>query len=93
MTTDSNGLSAAVAATLSGERAAARMSYDDLAARSGIPARSLKRYLAGERDMKLDIVERISRALGLSLGEVFDAAERRRDRMSSTDTPKGRDSA
>lgn len=87
--TTSNGLSAAVAATLSGERVATRTSYDELADRSGIPVRSLKRYLSGERDMKLDIIERIADALGMTLAEVVTAAAARRDRAASDPKPRG----
>lgn len=73
-------LNAAVAATLNGERVAAGLTFEQLASKTGISARSLKRYLSGvERDIKVNTLAQIAGPLGLSLTEVIRRSELRRE--------------
>lgn len=79
------GLNAAIAATLNGERVAAGLSFDELAQRTGISARTLKRYLSSvERHIDVNTLGSISVALDVPLAEVLRSASRRLDRG---DTP------
>ena len=69
-----------MAATLNGERAAQKLTFDQLADKTGISARSLKRYLsAEERNMTITHVGEIAKALGLSLTEVVRRTEMRQE--------------
>ena len=74
----SKGLNAAIAATLNGERVAAGLSFDDLAQRTGISSRTLKRYLSSaERHIDVNTLGSISVALDVPLEEVLTSANRR----------------
>ena len=67
----------AVAATLRGELAARRVQRKDLAEAAGIPGRTLARYLDGEREISINTLAKIARALDLTPAEVWvRAAER-----------------
>lgn len=77
----SKGLNAALAATLNGERVASGMTFDELAAATGISKRTLLRQLSTmERDMNIATVAAIATAVGLPLTDVLVAAERRLER-------------
>ena len=74
------GLNAAIAATLNGERVALGLTFDDLADKSGISARSLKRYLSStDRDIKVDVLARVAQAMDISVDEVIRRADQRLD--------------
>lgn len=74
------GLNAAIAATLNGERVAVGMTFDELADKTGISARSLKRYLSSaDRDISIPILARLSVAMDLPVLEIVARAERRRN--------------
>ena len=78
-----DGLNGAVARTLNGERAAAKVSFDELARRTDISKRTLLRTLSTmERDLDLRVIEKIARALGLTSLDVFLLAEQRIERES-----------
>jgi transcriptional regulator with XRE-family HTH domain len=49
----------------------------DLAEASGVPIRTLKRYLDGEREIPLTELRSIARALGVSVASLIDCAEDR----------------
>lgn len=49
----------------------------DLAEAAGVPMRSLKRYLDGEREIPLTELRSIARALGVSVIALIDRAEDR----------------
>lgn len=79
------GLNAALAATLNGERVAHGMSFDDLAAATGISRRTLIRQLS-ETSRHIDIADaaNIAGQFGLSLGQALAMADERLNRR-----PKG----
>lgn len=64
-----------------------RIAHDDsplatrkeLSAASGIPPRSLKRYLDGEREVPLTELRSLARTLGVSLTAMLDRADERAD--------------
>lgn len=73
----------ALADELHAEREAQRMTLDDLASRSGVPKVTLQRYLAGSREIRVDALDQICRALGLPIGEMATRAQARYDRFTS----------
>lgn len=74
----SKGLNAALAATLNGERAAASMTFDELAASTGISKRTLLRQLSTtERHIDIADAANIAAQFGLTLGEALALAEER----------------
>lgn len=82
------GLNAAIAATLNGERVAAGLTFDQLAERTGISARTLKRYLSSmERNLTVTVLGDIAVALDIPLSEVIRQSVRRGgvDQEASTD--------
>lgn len=64
----------AAAAELRAAQARARMSDVALAAASGIPVVTLRRYLKGERDTPVSTLFKISEALGVPAGQLLDDA-------------------
>lgn len=64
----------AVAATLRAEMAARRMQRKELAEGSGIPVRTLSRYLDGEREISINTLARVAPVLGLTAGEIWSKA-------------------
>lgn len=82
----SKGLNAAVAATLNGERAAVKMTFDQLAIETGISKRTLLRLLSTtERHIDVQALETIAAALELNVQDVVDAAVARLGRTSLRD--------
>jgi transcriptional regulator with XRE-family HTH domain len=80
------GLNAALAATLNGERAAAGLTFDALAARTGISKRTLLRQLSTmERHIDVSHVAVIAEQFGLTAAEVFVMAEARLARTQKGD--------
>lgn len=74
----SDGLNAALAATLNGERVASGMTFDELADASGIPKRTLLRKVSTtERHLNVEDVSRIAAAFNLTVVEVLARAEDR----------------
>lgn len=71
------GLNGALAAVLRGERAAKRLSLDQLAASSQVSRRTLIRLLNAERTMGLEQAAAIAAALGLRLPDALERAEER----------------
>lgn len=79
------GLNAALAATLNGERVASGMTFDELAAETGISKRTLLRQLSTmERNIDISHVASMAAAFGLTVVDVMLAAEARMGR-----SPKG----
>jgi len=75
------GINAAVAATLNGERVAAGMTFDQLAAATGISKRTLLRQLSSlERHLGIADADTIAAQFNLSLGEAVAMAESRMSR-------------
>lgn len=75
------GLNAALAATLNGERVAAGMTFDALAAATGISKRTLLRQLSTmERHIDVSDVAAIAEQFNLTAVEVFVMAEQRMER-------------
>lgn len=73
-----SGLAAAVVAQIKAERAALDMPLGVLAKRVGVDPRSLNRYLKGEREMTVSLVEKFAVALDLDLGTLLQRAGERR---------------
>lgn len=82
------GLNAAVAAQLRAERAALGWTIDELAQRADIPAISVRRYLKGERQIDVSVLYALASALGLTAGQVVEAAQERLDREMSEPLPR-----
>ena len=74
------GLNDAVVRQIKAERAASGMTIDELAEASGVGARSLVRYLNFERELKLGMIDRLARALGLTPAELLTRATNERQR-------------
>lgn len=75
------GLNAALAATLNGERVASGMTFDELAAATGISKRTLLRQLSTmERHIDISHVAVMAAAFGVSVVDVLSAAEARMER-------------
>lgn len=69
------GLNGAVAAELSDRRVRVGMTIDQLADATGISARTLMRYLSTvERHMPVEVLGRVSEALGAAPDEVLASA-------------------
>lgn len=82
------GLNAALAATLKGELAASGMTFDQLAAVTGISKRTLLRQLSTkERHIPINHVAVIAAAFGLTAVEVMDAASARLERSKDLEPP------
>lgn len=60
----------------------AGMSVDDVTAASGIPYESARRYLAGERAIDVEVLEKLAGVFGLSAGELLVRAQERLDKNS-----------
>ena len=69
--------SSAVAETLRAERAAARLSQQELARRAGMPRPTYRRYESGERAPNLAQLAQIAAALSMSLSEFAARVEGR----------------
>lgn len=78
------GLNAALAATLNGERAASGMTFDELAAATGISKRTLLRKLSTmERSLDIDEAATIAAQFNLTLGQALEMATARLSRGTS----------
>ncbi len=67
--------------TLRAEMAARRITYRQLAERAGVPERTLARVLKPERDIKIDTLVALTKALGIPLVVFIGQAEQLRDRL------------
>lgn len=77
----SKGLNAALAATLKGELAASGMTFDQLAAKTGISKRTLLRQLSSmERHIDISHAAVMAEQFGLTLAQVLVMAEERMER-------------
>lgn len=72
-----DNLAAAVASQLRAERAAAQMTYKELADAAGMTEQSVMRYLTGKRDIPLPEFAKMAEALGLTPYELMKRAESR----------------
>lgn len=70
-------LAEAVAATLRAERAAASMTQAELAKRAGLGYQTVIRLEKGTRSPTVEQLARLCSALGLSMSELVERAERR----------------
>lgn len=78
MTTSPNGdpFTAALARELRVAQMDAGLTRKELSARSGIPTRTLVRYLDGEREIGVSAFRALCTAIGVSMAAITDAAER-----------------
>jgi len=79
MGTYGNDIQAAIAAEIKAETAAKDWKQADLAKVAGMQASTLHRYLSGVRDIPMPVFASIASALGLSMVELAQRAERRLD--------------
>ncbi|MBT8161049.1 MULTISPECIES: helix-turn-helix domain-containing protein [Arthrobacter] len=79
MGTYGTDIQAALIKQIKAEMAALDWKQPELAQKAGIPKASLHRYLSGDRDLPLPAFLNIANALGLSLGELTERAQRRLD--------------
>lgn len=76
------GMNGAVAAALSGMLRESGMRQADLAERSGIPAVSVQRYLAGKRPIDVEVMARLAAVLNANAMDVIKRAEEIRARKA-----------
>lgn len=67
----------AITAQIKAELGAKDWKQADLTAATGIPTSTLSRYLAGLRDIPLPVFAEICLALGLTIPELLERAQRR----------------
>lgn len=72
-------IQAAIATQIKAEMAAKDWKQADLSKATGIVGSTLSRYLAGGRDIPLPVYAEIAKALGLSMIELAQRAQRRLD--------------
>lgn len=65
----------AIAAQLRGAAAARNVSRVEITKRTGIPDRTLARYMKGERAVSVAQLRDLCRAIGVDMGDLIDAAE------------------
>lgn len=70
-------IQSAIAIQIKAEMAAKDWKQSDLANASAIPTSTLHRYLSGSRDIPMPVFAEIAKALGLSMIELAQRAERR----------------
>ena len=70
-------IQSAIAVQIKAEMAAKDWKQADLSKATGIVGSTLSRYLAGGRDIPLPVFAEIAKALGLSMIELAQRAERR----------------
>jgi len=66
-----------VLAQIKAERAALDMPVAELADKAGVSQRAISRYLSGEREMSLRLVESFALALGIDLPTLIQRAAER----------------
>lgn len=81
----SEGINAAIAAELRAERAAKRLTIDELSDKSGIPRRTLLRLLAAERHINVDQLAGLAVGLGVSQSDLFARGAARLKREQEID--------
>lgn len=67
----------AFVAQVAAERAAAKLTLQDLVERTGMPERSLVRYLTGERPMPVNVQIQLAEIFGISMSALWLRAEDR----------------
>lgn len=73
-------LTDAIVAELRSEMGGAHVTYDDLAAATGIARRTLLRHLTGETEITMTVIEQVAGGLNISMDEVFARAKMRQAR-------------
>lgn len=84
--TSPGGLPAAVIAQIKAERAALDMPIGELARRVGIAPRSITRYLNGEREITMSLVEQFAHALEMDFKTLLRRAVERQEEAEGIDT-------
>lgn len=72
----------AVIAQIAAERAASGMTVGELAQRVGVHPHSMPRYMKGERELGLTLVERFANALGVDIHVFLRRVEERQNEAS-----------
>lgn len=76
------GLNAAVAAVLRGERASADLTINQLASKADLTAISVRRYLKAQRHIDVAVLNALAQALGTNMQAIVAAAEARMKRQA-----------
>ena len=87
MVTDSTDATEAVAAELRAERAAARLTVEELADLSGVHRGTLLRYLNAKRDIPVSTLVQIAEGLGVPAHLILERASERMSEKRSNVTP------
>jgi transcriptional regulator with XRE-family HTH domain len=87
MVTDSIDATEAVAAELRAERAAARLTVEELAERSGVHRGTLLRYLNAKRDIPVSTLIQIAEGLNIAPHLILERAAERMSEKRSNVTP------
>lgn len=87
MEQEADARAAAVAATIRAERAAARLSQNELASRAGIPRPTYLRYERGDRNIPVITAIQLAEALGMTFGEFARRVEDRLPRTPQASMP------
>lgn len=74
MSEHAQGLNGAVAAELRAELSRQGLRQADLAKASGVPVVSVQRYLAPNRAMDIEVLDKLTRALGTNAAEIMGRA-------------------
>ncbi|MFD6178081.1 MULTISPECIES: helix-turn-helix domain-containing protein [unclassified Isoptericola] len=83
---DADTLVRALLATVNGERVAAGLTVAELAEKSGVPKRTLDRYLGpGGGDIPNKMLTKVAKALGVTASLLWARAEERAAREESRD--------
>ena len=80
-----------VAIALEAERGAARLTVDELAARSGVPVRTLYRVLHAERSIDVAQLQMLANAFGVTPADIAMQAQSRMDRADRAAGGRRRD--
>jgi transcriptional regulator with XRE-family HTH domain len=76
---------AAMAVAIEAERAAQRIPVGEFAGRSGVPVRTMQRYLHGERTIPLGLIVEMAKTLGVSAEYLFEEARKREAKQGRLD--------
>lgn len=71
------GLNGAIAAELRAERAAMKITFDDVAERSGLSKRTVLRLFNAERAVTMAYLEAVCEAMGVQMSHITERAEAR----------------
>ena len=75
----------ATAKALQAARAVSGLTFEELSAKSGVPVQTIYRIFGAKRDIKLPQLYALAQALGITVVELMEDAERIRQRQLADD--------